>query len=185
MSARGVLSLASADVLRIFAHDTGAFRLNKAGAASLAAACAEALEVCEARATEPQPQPVDVLAVMDDAEKCLARGVVRIQCAERAEEMREARAAVAELIAAVRESLAELDNVTAATDSESDSLGRAENLLRAALARIGGTPHAARESSELERIAARIMSRHDAGELNLGDDAWPLHNALARIGGAK
>jgi len=98
--------------------------------------------------------PVDVLAVMDDAAATLAK-VAQIQMGERAEEMREARAAVAELIAADREYNGakarniQADNAILAAKTRSDDDYRRQALANhaydravarraAALARCGG-----------------------------------------------
>ena len=77
-------------------------------------------------------RPVDVLAVMDDAAHKLAHGVgmPAAQMAVAAE-LREARAAVAELVEAARYALLEL-NAAQSPETVAD--------LRAALAKFGGQP---------------------------------------------
>lgn len=89
--------------------------------------CVEELDVIR------EPQPVDVLAAMDEA---IADGfIVRDRADNRA--MREARAAVAELIAAVRDHLESMDSYPTDLVPMNRRSGTTKPL-RAALARVGG-----------------------------------------------
>lgn len=89
-------------------------------------------------APDRSAQPVDVLAVMDDAALTLAK-VAQIQMTERADEMREARAAVAELVEAAKHVSAFSDDPCGRTFTLAEAVKQPEFVaLFAALARVQG-----------------------------------------------